>query len=147
MDARFTSVVQCDQEIRPLMKAKGMISSSVSRPDHLKYKYLIDVDGNSCSYERFFWLLLSNSLVIKQITTNVQWYYGGLEPYKHYLPVKEDLSDLLEKIQWARAHDEEARLMAERATEFVNDNLSPEDTLVYLYHLLKEYSRLLSPTF
>lgn len=142
IDARFNSVVQCDPEIPHLMKSKGMISASVSRPDHLKYKYLVDVDGNSCSYERYFWLLLSNSLVIKQVTPNVQWYYGGLEPYKHYLPVKEDLSDLMEKMDWARQHDEESRLMAERATEFVEENLSPEDTLVYLSLLFKEYARL-----
>ncbi len=142
IDARFTNVAQCDPEIPHLMKEKGMVSGSVSRPDHLKYKYLVDVDGNSCSYERYFWLLLSNSLVIKQVTPNIQWYYGGLEPYKHYLPVKADLSDLMEKIEWAREHDEEARLMAERATEFVRDNLSPEDTLLYLYLLLKEYASL-----
>lgn len=140
IDARFNSVVQCDPEVPPLMKAKGMVSSSVSRPDHLKYKYLVDVDGNSCSYERYFWLLLSNSLVIKQVTPNIQWYYGALEPYKHFLPVKEDLSDLMEKIEWARQHDDEARMMAERSTEFVENNLSSEDTLVYLSLLLKEYA-------
>jgi hypothetical protein len=140
IDARFNSVVQCDPEVPGLMKAKGMVSASVSRPDHLKYKYLVDVDGNSCSYERYFWLLLSNSLVIKQVTPNIQWYYGGLEPYKHFLPVKEDLSDLVEKIDWARQHDEEARMMAERSTEFVENNLSSEDTLLYLSLLLKEYA-------
>ena len=142
IDARFNSVIQCDPEIPPMMRETGMVGKSVDRPDHLKYKYLIDVDGNSCSYERYFWLLLSNSLVIKQVTPNVQWYYGGLEPYKHYLPVKEDLSDLLEKIGWAREHDEECHLMAARASEFIRDNLSAEDTLLYLYLLLKEYSRL-----
>lgn len=147
VDARFHSVVQCDSEIPRLMKAKGMLSKSVSRPDHLKYKYLVDVDGNSCSYERYFWLLLSNSLVIKQITPNIQWYYGGLEPYKHFLPVKEDLSDLLEKINWAQEHDEEARLMAQRATEFAKENLEPEDTVLYLYLLLKEYARLQKENF
>ncbi len=71
IDARFNSIVQCDPDICQIMKAKGMASSSVTRPDHLKYKYLVDVDGNSCSYERFFWLLLCNSLVIKQVTPNI----------------------------------------------------------------------------
>jgi hypothetical protein len=142
LDARFNHVVQCDPEIPQMMKGKGMMSPSVSRKDHLQYKYLVDVDGNSCSFERYFWLLLSNSLVLKQMSPNVQWYYGGLEPYKHYVPVKSDLSDLLEKIQWAQAHDEEAKLMAEEATRFVEENLSPEDTLLYLSCLLKEYAAL-----
>ncbi len=140
LDARFNHVVQCDPEIPSLMKQKGMVAPSVSRPDHLKYKYLVDVDGNSCSFERYFWLLLSNSLVLKQVSPNVQWYYGALEPYQHFVPVKGDLSDLLEKIEWAKTHDEEARLIAERATQFVYDHLSPEDTLLYLSLLIREYA-------
>ncbi|MBX7066105.1 MAG: hypothetical protein K1X28_02630 [Parachlamydiales bacterium] len=142
VDARFNSVVQCDPEVPQLMKAKGLVSKSVSRPDHLKYKYLVDVDGNSCSYERYFWLLLSNSVILKQVTPNIQWYYCALEPYKHYVPVKEDLSDLLEKIEWAKTHDLEAKLIAEEASQFARDNLEPEDTALYLYLLLKEYALL-----
>jgi hypothetical protein len=141
LDARFNKIVQAERGVRELLKGKGMVGSSLPQKDHLKYKYLVDVDGNSCSYERYFWLLLSNSLVLKQVTQNVQWYYGGLEPYKHFLPVKEDLSDLVEKIQWAKGHDEECRLMAQRATEFVRENLAPEDTLLYFYLLLKEYAQ------
>lgn len=142
VDARFHAAVQCDPEVPLLLKAKGMMGKSTTKPGHLKFKYLIDVDGNSCSYERYFWLLLSNSLVLKQMTDNVQWYYGGLEPYRHFVPVKKDLSDLLDQIEWARTHDIEAQLIAEEATQFVKDNLSPEDTALYLYLLLNEYSRL-----
>lgn len=143
LDAKFHHIVQNDPEIEPLFKAKGMTSKSVSRAKHLQYKYLVDVDGNSCSYERLFWALLSNSLVVKQITDNVQWYYGGLQPYVHYLPVKEDLSDLIEKLNWAEAHDAQCEKMAEEATRFVEENISPEDTLLYLYHLLLRYAALL----
>lgn len=143
VDARFTSVVQCEKEVPPLFRAKGMISRSVSRPDHLRYKYLVDVDGNSCSYERLFWLLLSNSCVIKQVTPNVQWYYGALTPFEHFIPVKEDLSDLVEKIQWAKENDDEARSIAEAGAVFARENLTPEDTLCYLYHLIHSYAKLL----
>lgn len=142
VDARFHAAVQCDPEVPLLLKAKGMMGKSVTKRGHLKFKYLVDVDGNSCSYERYFWLLLSNSLVLKQMTDNVQWYYGGLEPYKHFVPVKKDLSDLLDQIEWAKTHDMEAQLIAEEATQFVKDHLSPEDTALYLYLLLNEYSRL-----
>jgi hypothetical protein len=142
IDARFHKVIQCEPNIPAILEAKGMVGSSVSREDHLKFKYLIDVDGNSCTYERYFWLLLSNSLVLKQMTQNVQWYYGGLTPYQHFVPVKADLSDLLEKIEWAKAHDAECKKMAERASQFVKDNLSSEDTLLYLYLLLQRYALL-----
>jgi hypothetical protein len=147
VDARFTGVVQCTPEVPALMESRGMLSNLVGKVDHLNYKYLIDVDGNSCTYERCFWVLLSNSLVLKQITPNVQWYYGGLKPYVHYLPLQEDLTDLAEKIHWAKEHDEEARLMAERSTEFVKENLSAESIFQYMALLLTEYAKLQQRTF
>jgi hypothetical protein len=142
LDARFTSVVQCTPEVPSLMKKKGMLSKSFEKADHLHYKYLVDVDGNSCTYERCFWLLLSNSLLLKQVTPNIQWYYGGLEPYVHFVPIKENLSDLFEKIEWAKAHDKESRAIAEKSTEFVKKNLSAESVFQYMALLLTEYAKL-----
>ncbi len=34
-----------------------------------------------------------------------QWYYDRLKPWRHYVPVREDMSDLIEKIDWCRYHD------------------------------------------
>ena len=142
LDARFNHTLQCSSDVPKILKNLGMVSGTVSRGDHLSYKYLVDVDGNSCSFERCFWLLLSNSLVIKQQSPNIQWYYGALEPYKHFIPVEDDLSDLVEKINWARNHDEESHRIADQASQFVEENLSNEDILVYFYQLLKRYAQL-----
>ncbi len=37
----------------------------------------------------------------------------------HYVEVSRDFSDLLEKIEWCRAHDEECRQIAENGKEFM----------------------------
>lgn len=145
IDAQITGVVQCDQGVPELIRAKGLTGNMVAPADHLQYKYLLDVDGNSCSYERYFWLLFSNSLVLKQITPNIQWYYEGLRPYEHFVPVKEDLSDLVEKIEWAKKNDREVKEMASRATVFAKEELSIESTFVYMAHLLREYAKHCSP--
>ncbi len=142
IDARITGVVQCDPEIPQLVYSKGITGGMVTQKDHLKYKYLVDVDGNTCTFERYFWALLSNSVVLKQMTPNIQWYYGGLKPYVHFVPVNEDLSDLLEKIQWAGTHDREAKQIAENATAFIKEELSLEDVFVYMTCLLREYAKL-----
>jgi hypothetical protein len=142
INAKISGIVQSDPDVPPLIKAKGLLGRTVDQIDHLEYKYLVDVDGNSCSFERYFWALLSNSLVFKQMTLNIQWYYGPLHPYEHFIPVKEDLSDLIEQYQWALDHDEEAKQIAINATEFVKNNLSTEDVFVYMATLLHEYARL-----
>lgn len=142
VDARINKFVQCDPAVPELLQAKGMRGNTVDQMDHLKYKYLIDVDGNTCTFERCFWELLSNSLLFKQETPNIQWYYGALKPFEHYVPVKEDLSDLLEKLAWAKAHDAEAQQIAENATAFVKQNLNAEDSFIYMAYLLQEYAKL-----
>lgn len=142
LDARITKVSQCDPDVPSLVQATGIIGSSLKQIDHLKYKYIVDVDGNSCSFERYFWALLSNSVVLKQLTPNIQWYYGALHPYEHFVPVREDLSDLLEQIQWVKEHDEQARQIAQNATAFVKTQLTIEDTFLYLHTLIQEYARI-----
>ena len=56
---------------------------------------------------RFPYLLAGDSVVLKQDSEYYEHFYKRLSPWKHYIPLKHDLSDLLEKIQWARDHDAE----------------------------------------
>ena len=144
VDARFVSKgsIHTAPDFVEMMLAQGLTSPPVQKESHLRYKYLIDIDGNTCTYERLFWLLLSNSVVLKQMTDNVQWYYKALRPWEHYIPVNSDLSDLFEKLEWAKTHDKEAEQMAARATEFVKSNLSQEDVLLYLHAFLQAYAKL-----
>ena len=71
-----------------------------------QYKYQINIDGTVAAY-RFPYLLGGDSLVLKQDSDYYEHFYKDLVPFTHYVPFKHDLSDLLEKIQWARDHDDE----------------------------------------
>ena len=68
-------------------------------------KIIIDIDGNSYS-DQFTKTLATGSAVIK-ISAFLDLSLVLAKPWVHYLPVKMDLSDLKEKIEWARTHDEE----------------------------------------
>ncbi|KAJ7259771.1 hypothetical protein C8J57DRAFT_491164 [Mycena rebaudengoi] len=71
------------------------------REDAYKYKYLLDVDGNTFS-GRFLGLLRYGSLVFKMIAFE-EFFNDWLRPFEHYyIPV---LPDLVEKIEWAGSHD------------------------------------------
>jgi hypothetical protein len=109
---------------------------------HLNYKYLPVLDGFMCSYNGYQWRLMSNSLVIKQQSEEIQWFYLALKPFIHYLPIKNDLSDLIEKIKWALNNDDKCKKISKNATQFIINNLSLEDVYVYLYKILFEYSKL-----
>lgn len=76
----------------------------------LQYKYQINIDGTVAAY-RLPYLLAGNSIVLKQDSIYYEHFYNELKPWKHYIPFKNDLSDLLEKLQWAKEHDTEVQMM------------------------------------
>lgn len=140
IDARFTSLCQGAEENYEMRLITKLLGAPVSQVDSLAYKYLVDIDGNTCGYQRLYWTLLSNCAVFKQVSDDIQWYYGALHPYKHYIPFANDCSDLLEKIEWARAHDSEVKKIADNGTRFAIENLQHEQSYAYLYLLLKAYA-------
>lgn len=113
----------------------------VNHKNHLKYKYLVVPDGNTCTYPRYYLGLLSNSVVFKQKSNQVQWYYKGLQPFVHYIPVAYDFSDLPELVLWARNHDAELKKISRHALSFVNRNLKSKQIYDYVEWLLKEYAK------
>lgn len=64
-----------------------------------------------------------------------------LEPYKHYIPIKKDLSDLVDKIKWAKENDEEAQQIAKKGQLFAFENLLPTNIYCYYVILLQEFSK------
>ncbi|KAJ7331419.1 hypothetical protein DFH08DRAFT_1083922 [Mycena albidolilacea] len=81
---------------------------SLPRETVHKFKYVLDIDGNTFS-GRYIGLLKSGSLVFK--STGFQEYFTDwLRPYEHYIPVKLDLSDLADRVKWAIENEDEARL-------------------------------------
>jgi protein glucosyltransferase len=87
--------------------------------EQIRYKYLISLDGISSTWPGLLWKLASNSLTLKQESAHIQWYYGALKPYVHYLPVTHNLSTLEKAYGHAQAHDDEMRTIASTAQEFI----------------------------
>lgn len=139
IDARLTALVQGAEGIKEMRKLLG---DPVSPLDSLQYKYLIDIDGNSCAYSRYYWSLLSNSVIFKQVTDNIQWYYGGLKPYRHYIPVASDFENLIAQMEWAQRNDKECKRIAQRATDFILEEVNEEKIYLYLYAVLLKYADL-----
>jgi len=137
IDAGFTFYAQGAENI-PFLQIYN--KSKISFSDQLLYKYHILVDGNTCPYSASGWKFFTNSLIFKPQSNNVQWYYSFLQPYEHYIPVENDLSDLMEKLEWAKEHDYQASIIANNARQFAISNLTVEDNIAYWYHLIMAYT-------
>jgi len=60
------------------------------------------------------------------------WFLEYLIPNVHYVPVKYDVSDLVEKIVWIQEHEDEARQIAQNAYEFAITTFSSDFQQNYL---------------
>ncbi|HEY3500003.1 MAG TPA: glycosyl transferase family 90 [Polyangiaceae bacterium] len=143
VDARFTSRTHGADRNEELAK-RGAFAESVSPEQSLGFRYLIDVDGNASSWSRVVWTLRSNSLLLKQASPYVQWFYPWLEAGRHFVEIASDMSDLEAKLAWAREHDGEARAVADAGSTFAKDRLGRAPTVAYLALVLGECAALVA---
>lgn len=101
-----------------------------------QYKYQINIDGTVAAY-RFPYLLAGGSLVLKQDSSYYEHFYHKTVPWEHYVPVRGDLSDLLDQVEWAKAEDKHAEEIAANSAQFVRDNLLPDHLYCYMIRLLQ----------
>lgn len=142
IDARYTTLSQCVGCNEIQSKYSQYFDQLLSVDHHLRYKYQLLLDGNTAAYSRAYWQLFSNSVIIKQDSEAMQWYYRALRPYVHYIPTRSDLSDLVDVVRWATQHDDVAKRISMGAQKFAQDNLTYFRVMQYMYLLLTEYARL-----
>lgn len=139
IDAKYTIFAQGGENIPYLRLFQG---ERYTFEQQMKYKYHILIDGNTCAYSTSGWKHFSNSLIFKPDSRWVQWYYAAMEPYVHYIPVNKNLDDLVESLQWALQHDEQAKAIAQNCRDFALTHMTLTHDLVYLYYVIMKYSLL-----
>uniref|UniRef100_A0A8C8DP95 Protein O-glucosyltransferase 1 n=1 Tax=Oryzias sinensis TaxID=183150 RepID=A0A8C8DP95_9TELE len=111
--------------------------------DHCKYKYLFNFRGVAASF-RLKHLFLCGSLVFHVGEEWQEFFYPQLKPWVHYIPVKQDLSDVRGLLQFVKENDDVAQEIAERGQEFILQHLRMDDVSCYWEQLLTNFSHLLT---
>ncbi len=96
-----------------------------------KYKYLIDIRGMGWTDRVKILLRLGRPLLLVDRPYK-EWYFDRMKPMEHYVPIKEDLSDLISMIERLNDNPQLYNLIVERTKEFVNEVLNPTASLQYL---------------
>uniref|UniRef100_A0A8W8M0H4 Glycosyl transferase CAP10 domain-containing protein n=1 Tax=Magallana gigas TaxID=29159 RepID=A0A8W8M0H4_MAGGI len=110
--------------------------------DHCDYKYLFNFRGVAASF-RFKHLFLCDSVVFHVGSAWLEFFYPAMKPWVHYIPVKEDLSDVRDLLEFAKENDDVVHEIAKRGRQFIWDHLRMEDVTCYWETLLKKYAKLL----
>jgi hypothetical protein len=120
-------------------KVKLNATAYMSLPDLVKnYSVLIDIEGNGYS-GRLKYLLWSHRPVILIERPFQEFFYEFLIPNVHYIPVKRDMSDLVEKVKWCLDNYEEALKIAENAYEFAKKHLTREACYAQWDKIVREH--------
>ena len=142
---------EVEHETRALLKRLGdensdkmhMVDTSstdssqwIYLPEITRFRYVIDIGGNGYS-GRLKYLLFSRRALLLVERPYVEFFHRDLVAWEHYIPVKRDLSDLLERVQWAFDHPEECDTMAEAARAFAEERFTYEKIMERIYYVYR----------
>jgi len=94
------------------------VPNQITREDMIKYKYVLDIDGNASTWDATAWKLNSGSVIMKTDSNWVQWFYDDYKAWQHYVPIADDFSDIQEKYKWCEEHQEECEKMIANCKTF-----------------------------
>jgi Glycosyl transferase family 90 len=120
IDAGLSTIVQfADPAVRREIEESGLVRGRVPWQEWGRYRYHIDIDGNSSPWSNTFQKLLTGSSILKVESTRGlrMWFYDELVPWQNYVPVAPDLSDLVDKIRWLARNDGVAQRIGECGNE------------------------------
>ena len=110
----------------------GMLNTGIAASNQFmtmaeqsQYKYIIHVDGNVNAY-RLLTTMMTGSLIIRVDGPYLSWIDQLIKPNVHYILVKPDLSDLLQKIKWCEMSPKSAQKIAKAGYEFAKRALTRE---------------------
>ncbi len=113
----------------------GMSGNFLTMADQSKYKYIIHIDGNVNAY-RMLSTMLTGSLILRVTSQYTSWVDHMIQHKVHYIPVKADLSDLLDVIRWCKKNDDKCIEIAKNGMEFARSILSKKYIQTYLQNAL-----------
>ncbi len=87
------------------------------------YSLLIDIEGNGYS-GRLKHLLWSHRPLLIVDRPHKEFFFEFLIEWEHYIPVKRDLSDLVEKTNWCLDNYDKALIIAKNAYNFSKQHLT-----------------------
>ncbi|KAJ3071158.1 capsule-associated protein CAP1 [Podochytrium sp. JEL0797] len=141
VDVGFSNVVQADDKVKEEVTLKYGLKGKVNFGETKSFKYLLVVDGNTWP-SRLQAYLATNSVVLYNgiFTDFFNW---RLIPFVHYVPVRLDLSDLEERLEWLVRNDAKAKEIVANAQALMKGINNVGHLHCYTSLLLLEYKNLL----
>ncbi len=107
--------------------------------EHLDYKFIMALEGNDVA-SNLKWVMSSNSIAVMTCPTCETWFMEGtLIPDYHYIEVKEDFSDLPDKLTYYAQHPDKAEEIIKHAHAYVSQFFDKEREEILQLMVLERY--------
>ena len=138
IDARFYTWADNLDSVVEIGKELGFeATQSMSAKDFGKFKYHLDIGGGGgTTWSGVIPKLSMPGVLLHHETSMKDSYFDLLTPWVHYIPVSEDLHDLVERIQWAEANPLRAKQISDNASAWVTEFRKLESLLRHNYQAL-----------
>jgi len=105
----------------------------VTFEDQFRYKFLLDIPGNTCSWDRIPIVMNSNSLLFRFPCDDVCAFHSLFEENEHFVPVTEE--DVFEKREYYLANPEKALAIITNAQAFSREFFNGDAAQRYMVGL------------
>ena len=110
--------------------------------EQLRYRYVLSVEGVDVA-TNLKWIMASNSLCMMRKPRFETWFMeGALIPGVHYVELKDDYSDLADKIDYYNNHQSEAQAIIANAQAHVAQFLDAKEESIVTMLVIEKYMRL-----
>ena len=123
IDVGINAIIQRAAEPRFRGMYEWMVKPGKSVAEQLRFRYIVSVEGNDVA-TNLKWALYSNSTVLMAKPRVESWALEtALVPGVHYVRLRDNYSDLEERLEWCRRNPSKARRIAERGRAYVQQFL------------------------
>jgi tetratricopeptide (TPR) repeat protein len=134
------NIVQCDSvEASRILREYGIgAGERISWNQQFRYKFIISMDGNGATCSRVVVALKSNSVLLKYDSPHSLYYFPGLCPWVHYIPISDD-EDVRRIIEAERRRPGLFAHIAAAGKAFADAYVARQSTMQYTAWLLQLY--------
>lgn len=111
----------------------------LSWQEHYRHRFLLSLDGNGATCSRMWLALRSQSVPMKYESDHLLYYFHGLQPWVHYLPIGRH-ADVAKLIAIERRAPGTFHAVADAGQHVVRTLLTRERVTRYMAYLLEEYA-------
>ena len=140
---KLPNVVQCDsEEAAAAVRAMDVGEGFVPWSEQMRYRHILSMDGNGATCSRVAIALHSNSTLLKYDSDYQLFYFKGLRPWVHFVPIERD-ADVEAVVADSGRHPLRYARLARAGRRFFRQHLSRTACRRYVAALLEGYADML----